>query len=405
MAMTGLILFGAATYDAPYGYDYDPDYGSPYDQYYTTLYSGATQNWSMILPSGPGSNGQFLKTDGTGRTSWATVSSGSSAWSALTGAMTYTQVAPWYNATSTVDSGISRLGAASLAIGNGTASDATGILNLGSVNASNIISGGGNGVNNFNVEFTGNAGTQVAFSAYAYNPSATNPFLGTMVGLKGAAYWSSNANATGAIYGVEAIADNEGTGTVTNMVTFSHSIPTNTSTGTITNAIGSGIQLPSNTGSITNMYGMLLSSPINTGTITNAYGIYIQSQAGSGISNPWSLYIAGGASYIAGTVDISESQVLGWDSGTIGTLDTGISRLGAASLAIGNGAVGNTSGQVTAKTYTLSDFGSVPTSTSGGGTAGTVGQLVQHSGVLYFCSVTGVAGSATWNVITMTLSA
>jgi hypothetical protein len=85
--------------------------------------------------------------------------------------------------------------------------------------------------------------------------------------------------------------------------------------------------------------------------------------------------------------------------------DTGISRIGAASLAIGNGTAGDTTGQVTAKTYTLSDFGSVPTSTSGGGTAGTVGQLVQHSGVLYFCSVTGVAGSATWNVITMTLSA
>jgi hypothetical protein len=72
MAMTGLILFGAATYDAPYGYDYDPDYGSPYDQYYTTLYSGATQNWSMILPSGPGISGQVLATDGTGITYWTT---------------------------------------------------------------------------------------------------------------------------------------------------------------------------------------------------------------------------------------------------------------------------------------------------------------------------------------------
>jgi hypothetical protein len=47
--------------------------------------------------------------------------------------MTYTQVAPWYNATSTVDSGISRLGAASLAIGNGTAGDFSGSLKLKSV--------------------------------------------------------------------------------------------------------------------------------------------------------------------------------------------------------------------------------------------------------------------------------
>jgi hypothetical protein len=71
IAMTGLILFGASTYDAPYGYDYDSDYGSPYDLHYTTLYSGATQNWSMILPSGPGVAGQTLHTDGTGRTYWA----------------------------------------------------------------------------------------------------------------------------------------------------------------------------------------------------------------------------------------------------------------------------------------------------------------------------------------------
>ena len=77
MAMTGLILFGAATYDAPYGYDYDPDYGSPYDQYYTTLYSGATQNWSMVLPSGPGLPGQLLATNGEGMTYWTTEGGGS----------------------------------------------------------------------------------------------------------------------------------------------------------------------------------------------------------------------------------------------------------------------------------------------------------------------------------------
>jgi hypothetical protein len=71
MAMTGLILFGAATYDAPYGYDYDPDYGSPYDTAYTTIYSGAASPWNLVLPSGPGLPGQTLHTDGTGRTYWA----------------------------------------------------------------------------------------------------------------------------------------------------------------------------------------------------------------------------------------------------------------------------------------------------------------------------------------------
>jgi hypothetical protein len=66
----------------------------------------------------------------------------SSAWSALTGAMTYTQVAPWYNATSTVDSGISRIGAASLAIGNGTAGDFSGKVTAG-IFVSNVTGSAG----------------------------------------------------------------------------------------------------------------------------------------------------------------------------------------------------------------------------------------------------------------------
>jgi hypothetical protein len=77
MAMTGLILFGAANY-GPGPYDYDPDYGSPYDQYYTTLYSGATQDWSMVLPSGPGLPGQLLATNGEGMTYWTTEGGSSS---------------------------------------------------------------------------------------------------------------------------------------------------------------------------------------------------------------------------------------------------------------------------------------------------------------------------------------
>ena len=36
------------------------------------------------------------------------------------------------------------------------------------------------------------------------------------------------------------------------------------------------------------------------------------------------------------------------------------------------------------------------------GTAGTIGQIVRYGGVLYFCSVTGAAGSATWNSLNMT---
>jgi hypothetical protein len=36
------------------------------------------------------------------------------------------------------------------------------------------------------------------------------------------------------------------------------------------------------------------------------------------------------------------------------------------------------------------------------GTAGTAGEIIYYSGLLYFCSVTGAAGSATWNKLSMT---
>jgi len=62
-AMTALILFGSPTYD--YGYDAS----------YTTIYSGATSPWNLILPTNPGTSGQVLTTNGTGITSWTSVAS------------------------------------------------------------------------------------------------------------------------------------------------------------------------------------------------------------------------------------------------------------------------------------------------------------------------------------------
>ena len=87
-----------------------------------------------------GTVGQALESTGTG-VKWAAVSS-TETWAALTGAMTATQVAPWYNATSTIDSGISRLGAASLAIGNGTATSTAGSLVMTTATVSSTLYGG-----------------------------------------------------------------------------------------------------------------------------------------------------------------------------------------------------------------------------------------------------------------------
>ena len=62
-AMTALILFGSSSYGS-------------YDLFHTTIYSGAEQNWSLILPPNPGTNGQVLTTNGTGVTYWSTISGG-----------------------------------------------------------------------------------------------------------------------------------------------------------------------------------------------------------------------------------------------------------------------------------------------------------------------------------------
>jgi len=57
---------------------------------------------------------------------------------------------------------------------------------------------------------------------------------------------------------------------------------------------------------------------------------------------------AGTRAWASLTGDMTETQVAPWDGPTVGTPDTGISRIGVASLAIGNGTTGNTSGSLTA---------------------------------------------------------
>src|SRR5208337_1555699 len=73
----------------------------------------------------------------------------------------------------------------------------------------------------------------------------------------------------------------------------------------------------------------------DSGTVTWSHtGSNIQASAASG-------------AWAGLTGDLTESQVIPFDGGTPGTPDTGISRLGAASLAIGNGTNGNSTGKLT----------------------------------------------------------
>lgn len=194
-----------------------------------------------------GTVGQALESTGTG-VKWAAVSS-TETWAALTGAMTATQVAPWYNATSTIDSGVSRLGAASLAIGNGTAGDTTGTLTVKHLNV------------------------------------------------------------------IDATSDNAlslvGTDNGTNLLSF------NLTSAPTTSVVAAYLH-------------------------TNGLAWYTTSESFAILSNSHG-------------VGVISTGVYGWGSGIPSAgLDTGISRLGAASLAIGNGTATSTAGSLVMTTATVS---------------------------------------------------
>jgi hypothetical protein len=146
-AMTALVLFGSASYYGPYN-DYDVGYGPSYDQFYTSIFSGATQNWNLVLPPNPGSNGQVLTTNGTGVTAWTTVSGGGvpgstgdilynnggvmgAALATITAAgsidLPEGQVIKWTGAAYS-GVGLSILAADTLAVGNGSDSDVSGAM-------------------------------------------------------------------------------------------------------------------------------------------------------------------------------------------------------------------------------------------------------------------------------------
>ncbi len=115
---------------------------------------------------------------------------------------------------------------------------------------------------------------------------------------------------------------------------------------------------------------------------------------GSDSTNGWAM------NYRNPGLELGSIAPVWWDSGGPGTgADTSVSRTAAATVGIGNGAQGDTSGTLQFKTAILTASASAPTSA---GTAGTVGQIIAHGGVLYFCSVTGAAGAATWNSLNMT---
>jgi len=128
---------------------------------------------------------------------------------------------------------------------------------------------------------------------------------------------------------------------------------------------------------------------------TSAAPYYISSYTGLTVSDDYNQTFT-----YAGTGGMAlVASPLTWEPTPFAAADAGISRLGPASLAAGNGTANDTSGNISAKTHTVTASSGAPTSA---GTAGTIGQIIAYGGFLYYCSVTGVAGSAMWNKLTMT---
>ncbi len=291
-------------------------------------------------------------------------------WSTLLGDLAETQVIPFDGGTpGTADTGISRLGPASLTIGNGTAGDTSGSLSCLVVNASSsVYINGGAGLYSSagRIILSTTDGTGYAFSAGS-NASAGADTNISRLGAASLAIGNGTAgNASGTL----------------NL--------TNIKLGGVATYLSGGYA-----------GGSIMAVGSTAGGADGAFlaeTFYFNHNGGDDLwDGANSRFIFGNATYI------------GWANSTYGagnSPDISISRASANVLQIGNTAgTPDARGTLDLKEIVLTDFGSVPHSSSGGGTAGTVGEIVQHSGVLYFCSSTGSAGSATWNVITMTLSA
>ena len=383
-------------------------------------------------------------------------------WSALLGNLTETQVIMWDGPTpGTADTWISRSAIGTVAIGTtSTPGDASGTLDVAAINLSGLNalitisnpcspSGSGQQVGIF-------LENPLAASAAVTTDGNFAPFLQFVYN-----YWDGSASSPDS-WGIQASNSGAGGANLPSWLCLVHS---QGGTGQNLVAVGTLGLFADTTptgayGTVTN-YGYTLHRNGGTGYLdvlgngtTNTPGLHVN---GNGIFDGTSLTVDGNAALLAGLTSLPFSDVLITDvstgvlaishtngqidpgdgltcdtltltrtggvgttailnynnglqifygnsigiSGSGGACDVFISRATTNTLQIGTTA-SNSSGTLELKEIVLTDFGSTPTSSSGGGTAGTVGEIVQHSGLLYFCSVTGVAGSATWNVITMT---
>ena len=327
--------------------------------------------------------------------------SGSAAWAKLTGDLTINQVVPWDGPTVGItDTGISRIGVSSLAIGNGTAGDITGSLTLGleAVGAGAVLGGWdpanatdndiSSAPNNTSVVdiyslttaadvVHGNSAAALAVGLTA-NPSSDSSqsfYFGATITAKTQASNSTNPHSVWAlsciadnagagnvheVFGHKCIALNTGSAPLTDLISGGQYAAINRGPGTVTDVVGFNTATGSSSGPITNNYGVVIGAPLTAGLLTNNYALYITYQGNGGANNPnpWGLYCSSGMEKnFLGSVNLdtgllgSSGNIVAWSNSATtaahsATADTGISRLGAASLAIGNGTASSTTGNL-----------------------------------------------------------
>jgi hypothetical protein len=369
----------------------------------------------------------------------------------------------WENASLGIDTSLSRLGPGILGIGTGANGSANGTLDVGTLNVSGVSTFAGNSTTSFSSNNPGTSPSTAGYELWQ-NTTPTVTGATTTCALStstapvslGSNQWRYTLAATEAGAGsngwVNASVTISGyTGSATgNNGTFTI-LASTTTTITVLNAAG----VVTNTGTPVMISSAVVNSPIlelagtvNTGTAGTLDSVAdvwsIQNVIGSVAPNPTStltfshtgssgtaavsvpqlnttsilgstglqLNVTSGeiTFEIASTLEFliqstvfrgGSACVYGWSSTTApngASADTGISRVSAGVLGVGTGAAGSTAGTLAMTELLFTASSAAPTSA---GTAGTAGQIIEYGGNLYFCSVTGAAGSATWNKLSM----
>jgi hypothetical protein len=385
MAMTALVLFGSASYYGPY-HDYDVDYGPSYDQYYTSIFSGATQNWNLVLPETAGVNGQVLTNIGSGVTAWESLTTLGVPWSALTNPTANLSLTmgtdtttfnyatglaaawTWQNNTPTVTGA-----STTLALSTSTApTNSGGILwtytlaatesGAGSnawVNALVTISGytgGATGNNGASLVVTASTTTTLTIT----NPTGTTVNTGTPVLISTGVSSSPVLQISGTV--------NTGTAGTLNSVADVWSVQ---------NVIGSVAPNPTSTLTFTHTgssgTAAVAVPQLNTNNIVGTNGLEFNIASGNiAFANAGTVFFEfhNGSSFYGGS-----ATIIGFSSSTnptSATPDTAISRVSAGILGIGTGAQGSIAGSIQCSSIALN--GAVASPTAGvyysGSTAG-----------------------------------